>query len=210
MKTAKRVLLAALCAFMIIPAMVSCKKGAEDPWFSFYSRKHRLCQDWKFSFYKRVEQYNDSIISYQYDGSSFVKVTSNKSYVSSAIMKISFKKNGTYIWDEFITTDTSEYTYKEEGNWYFSGGSKDSETKEKELLVLQKGKITRTFKEGSNVTTTLYSGSGDLPANTFKILKLSSEEVKLKAEIKMNYIGAGSSESNLMIVTTEINLKKNV
>lgn len=199
-----------LCVSLLVPLTNSCKKGEEDPWFSFYSRKHRLCQDWKFSFYKRVEQYNDSIISYQYDGSSFIKVMSNKSYISSAIMKISFNKTGTYVWDEYITTDTSTYSYVEEGNWYFTGGTKESNSKEKELLALQKTKVTQTFSDNITINTTTYSGSGDLETNVFRIIKLASDEVKLKSEVKETQVNVNPALNGLMIIITEINLKKNV
>ncbi len=210
MEKAKRFILVIISVLLVIPVINSCKKGDEDPSLSFYSRKHRLCQDWGFSFYKRVEQHNDTITSYEFDGSSFVKVFGSKSYISSATMEISFDKDGNYVWNEYISTDTSTFTYKEEGSWYFSGGGKDSDTKYKELLILQQNKISQTLQIGSSTTTTSYIATGNLKSTVFKILKLASDEVKLKSVTETDNIQSNTTTTNLNILSIEINLKKNL
>ena len=208
MKNTKRLILLALCAVFMIPMLNSCRKGEEDPWFSFYSRKARMCQDWQFSFYKRIEQTNDSIVSFTFNGSSFTRVTSNYYYISPATMGVTFRKNGTYIWEQKVTTDTSEYNYTEEGYWYFSGGNKSDEVKNKELLAMQKNSVIETFSAGGAISTNTYLGSGDLSTNVFRITMLSYEEVKLISETETTVVT--QTGSTLVKTYTEIDLKKNL
>lgn len=210
MATIKRFFLVFVSIILLIPVLNSCKKGDEDPLFSIYSRKHRLCQDWKFSFYKKILQHNDTIISYEFDGASLHKIVGTQSYFSAATMQISFDKNGSYKWDETISTDTSVYSYNEEGSWYFSGGGDDSDTKYKELLAMQKTKVTETLQAGGSTTTTNYYGGGNLDAIVFKIIKLSSQEVKLESKVVTNNIQVTPYSSDFKTVTFEINLTKSL
>jgi hypothetical protein len=210
MEKLKRFLLILIGVALMIPVMNSCKKGEEDPSFSFYSRKHRLCQDWKFSYYKRIQQDNDTITSWEFDGSSMRKLVGTQLYISSAVMKITFKTDGSYVWDEKVTTDTSTYTYYEEGSWYFTGGGKDSDTKYKELLALQTNKATRTLQAGGITTTDNYFSTGNVDATVYNIIKLSSDEVKLKSRLETNFIQISPNETDMQILTVEITLKKNL
>jgi hypothetical protein len=210
MEKLKRFLLIFVGIALMIPVLNSCKKGAEDPDFSFYSRKHRLCQDWKFSYYKRIMQNNDIITSLEFDGSSLRQLVGNQLTISSAVMKISFKTDGSYIWDESVSTDTSTYTYYEEGSWYFTGGGKDSDTKYKELLAMQTNKATKTLQAGGSTTTDNYYSTGNVDATVYEIIKLASDEVKLKSRVETNFIQISPNETDLKILTVEINLKKNL
>lgn len=208
MKSAKRIILIILVLAMAAPIFTSCRKGEEDPWFSFYSRKTRLCQAWQFSFYKRIEQRNDAIVSYNYDGSSFRKISSNYQYISAGTMVITFSTNGTYKWEQQTTTDTSTYNYTEQGNWYFSAKNKDGDYKSKELLNLQKKDMTETFTAGGDIETITYKGSGDLGTNVYRIIGLSSKEVHLMSEYEITLTTGGGDD--IMKVTTEIKLQKNL
>ena len=210
MKTFRRLVVVVLAAMIMIPIFNACKKGAEDPSLSFYSRKHRLCQDWGFSFYKRVEQTNSNSTSYEFDGASFVTMYANYHYIAHATMKISFSKNGTYLWDQYVSTDTSTCSYKEEGSWYFSGGSKDSDTKSKELLGLQPTKETTILQINGSTSTTNWVGTGDLMARVYKIVKLSSDEVKLTMKDETTYILSSPNTSDLSIISEDIDLKKSL
>jgi predicted HTH transcriptional regulator len=208
MKTARRILIVALCAIIAAPMLQSCRKGEEDPWFSFYSRKERLCQNWQFSFYKRVEQKNDSLVSYTFNGSTFSRISSNSQIISPGTMYVTFRKNGTYTWEQKITSTSSNYSYTEDGYWYFSGGNKHDEIKNKELLAMQKNSMIETFSAGGAINTTTYLGSGDLSTNVFKIIMLSYDEVKLVSEEETNIIT--ETGTTLYKVYTEIDLKKNL
>jgi hypothetical protein len=208
MENRQRFLIVLVSIALLIPLIISCKKGPEDPDFSFYSRKRRLCQDWKFSYYKKVEQNNQYIISYEFDGASLISIISNNQYISDALMNISFKKDGSYIWAETVSTDTSDYYYLEEGSWYFTGGADISDTKYKEMLALQHNKITKTLIAGGVTTTTNYYGTGNVNAFVYNILKLANDEIKLQSKTETSFIQISPNETDLKILTIEINLKK--
>lgn len=184
MKRVHRVLLLIMVTILIIPLLNSCKKGEEDPWFSIYSRKYRLCLDWKIVSYRKDIQSNDSIVTYTFDGitSTYRKFKSNYTYTSPGTMRIVFDKNGNYEWNQTITTDTSSYIYSEKGLWYFSGGGKESDTKSKELVALQKTEQVESFSNGGVNTTLSYFGSGDLSTTLFRLTKLASDEMIMEAE----------------------------
>ncbi len=206
MKNAKRYLLLMICGILMIPAFNSCKVGDEDSDFTFYTRKVRLCQDWGFSYYKHTVQHNDTIISDEFDGSSYIHVFGTKSFISHATMTISFDKKGNYIWDEFISNDTSVYTYKETGYWYFTGGGENSDTKFKELLALQKTSHVKTLQiEGQPTSTDNYTASGNLKTLVFRLIKLAKDEVKMESIVNQQYIEGNNTD--LHVETIIINLK---
>jgi hypothetical protein len=208
METMKRYILIFISIALVVPVVNSCKKGEEDPFFSIYSRKHRLCHDWKFSHYKKILQHNDSIVSYEFDGSSMHKIIGTQSFYSAATMEISYDKSGNYIWEETISNDTSVYSYTEEGSWYFSGGGDDSDTKYKELLALQKTKVTESLQSGGSITTTNYSGSGNLDAVVYKIIRLANQEIKLESEIQTDNIQVTPATADFNTVTIKIELER--
>jgi len=211
MKKPVRFLLVIISIAMLIPVLNSCKKGAEDPSFSFYSRKHRLCQDWDFSFYKKIVEHNNVITSYEFDGSSLKKIVGTQIYYSSATMKISFTNDGSYIWNQTVTTDTSKYTYYEEGSWYFTGGGSNSNTKYKELLAMQSNKATETIQiTGVSPTTTNYYSTGDVDATVYEIVKLASDEVKLNLKVQTDFVQNSPSLTDTKVLTVVIDLKKNL
>jgi hypothetical protein len=162
----------------------SCKKGEEDPAFSIYSRKHRLCKEWQFADYKRIVQHFDTITSQEYNGSSFIEIKNDKTYYYDGEFSIAFRKNGTYSWTQKVSSDTTMYTRDEEGNWYFTGGGDDSDTKNKELLALQMSSVTESFKNGANLETSNYLATGNTKASVYKIIKCSSDNVKLQSMVQ--------------------------
>jgi hypothetical protein len=205
MKKVRKGILLFMALVIAVPLFNSCQKGEEDPWFSFYSRKTRLCQDWKVSYYKRSEQTNDSIVGYTFNGETYTKIKSNYTYSSPGTMRIIFSKTGSYQWDQTITTDTSDYQYTEKGMWYFTGGTKESDTKTKELLALQRTEQTMSFSDGGTISTLSYFGSGDLGTNIYHIKKLATDGVKLESNLQTNYVDLVNNR--LSIIITEIELE---
>lgn len=207
MKHINKLLLLILVMAITVPVLNSCKKGEEDPAFSFYTRKHRLCQTWKIISYKKTEQVDDSVTGYTYDGSTYLKYSAGHYiYRSPGTMTVEFSKDGSYEWKLDVATDTSSYYYDEQGFWYFTGGGSKSETKYKELVSLQKTTATETFRNHNNINTINYSGSGDLETSVFKIIKLASDEMKFTSEYKMT--NTNTYGDKLVIVTTDIVFKK--
>lgn len=167
----------------------SCKKGEEDPNLSIYSRKQRLCKSFDVTSYKRTEEYNDTIIAYTFTEGMYAKTTTNNYYYNSpGSMSIQFSKDGSYTWEQTNSTDTSEHSYIEKGLWYFTEANKETDIKKKEQIILQKTEISESFSNYSDMTILSYNGSGDLSVNTYRIKKLSSEEVIIIGELENTYV----------------------
>lgn len=205
MKNSYKIILLFMAFLIAVPILNSCKKGDEDPWFSFYSRKTRLCQDWKITSYKRIVQTNDSIVAYTFNGETFTKISSHYSYASPGSMRIIFSKTGSYEWSQSSSTDTSNYQYVEKGMWYFSGGGKESDTKNQELVVMQRTEQTESFSDGGSIQTLSYNGSGDLSTNVFHLKKLASDGAIIESEVTTTFVTLGGSD--LQKITTEIVLE---
>lgn len=205
MNRLSKLVLVVTALLLTLPTMQSCKKGDDDPSFSFYSRKSRLCKDWEVISYKQTVQNNDSICAITFDGSTYRQIMSNYTYSSPGTMSISFSKSGSYTWDQKITTDTSSYMYSEKGRWYFSGGSSESDTKTKELVALQKTEKVESFSAGGINRTISYVGSGDLETNVFHLRKLASDEVIIDGESLTTYFS--NNVNHLEKITTEIILQ---
>lgn len=205
MNKAAKAILVFLVLAIALPALQSCKKGEDDPTFSFYSRKHRLCQEWKVISYSKTVQTNDSIIAYTFDGSTYRKIMSNYTYSSPGSMRINFSNTGTYLWDQRVTTDTSSYIYTESGQWYFTGGSQESNYKDKELIALQKTELVESFSSGAINNSVSYYGSGDLETNIYHLKKLASDEVVIDGETTTTYFSNNANQ--LQKITTEIVLQ---
>jgi hypothetical protein len=96
----------------------SCKKGEDDPFLSFRSRKGRVAGEWKMTDYKAVDS----------DGSGTTTITSNGSTYTVANQFGSF--TGTLTWEgEFDKDGKYKYTRIEdgdaevsEGTWNFTAG----------------------------------------------------------------------------------------
>lgn len=205
MKKIFNVILVISALLLTLPLLPSCQKGEEDPMFSLISRKTRLCQDWKVVSYKKTIQTNDSIIAFTFDGSTYQKIMSNYTYSSPGSMRILFSKTGSYQWDQKVTTDTSSYLYTEKGMWYFTGGSKESTYKSKELVALQKTEVVESFSTSTTNNTLSYFGSGDLETNIYHLRKLANDEVIIDGETTTTYFSNNSNQ--LEKVTTEIILQ---
>jgi hypothetical protein len=72
----KKVLLIMLMSAFIVPAMVSCKKGANDPTISLKSRNSRITAEWKLVKIAGSETYYGGGTTYSatftYDGTNFI------------------------------------------------------------------------------------------------------------------------------------------
>ena len=199
MKIFRKILWLFLVLVMALPLLNSCKKGDGDPMFSLYSRKARLTNDWKVSSLKQTLKYNRTTITTTFDGSkktveTYVPDTvvytatdtlyEYRKFVSAkGSLLYSFDKSATYQIDEAFTDDTTgiQYTSQETGIWYFTGGGRDSDTKNKELLGLQTTKYVYNPLNPDTYTIT-YTGQSNM--NIFHIYKLASNEVVLKYDVE--------------------------
>lgn len=176
----------ALC-FLAASSWVACKKGSEDPWFSFRSREGRVTGTWNvvsadgeiartifytsgapFSFTKKISEGNNAITNTYTYGSTTITETGNSSLNSYV-----FVDDGTYsrTWNYTISRDssitvaggngtitiTTQQTYLEKGTWDFNGGVGAGQSMEYLLLTMSSRKLTLQV---DRKTATLVNGQG--------------------------------------------------
>jgi hypothetical protein len=199
MKRIMRFLVLSLLIALLIPLISSCKKGDGDPFFSIYSRKERLCGDWKVTKIEETVEYKTTKITTTFDGNkkkvdlyvtdTVVNTVDGPIYYwrdfwsYTGTLLYSFEKAGTYQIDEAFTDDTTwvQYTSQEKGLWFFTGGGAESNTKPKELLGLQPTSYVYNPLNPDTYTLT-YTGQNIM--YIYHIYTLSKKEIELRYDIE--------------------------
>jgi len=169
MKKVNKFLIVALIAFMAMPVLNSCKKGADDPGISLKSRKSRLVGEWTlqsgtktyvFSGQTATMTFTNTMVTISYGGSTFTYQYTEKA---------EFMKNNT-----FKTTVMYDGEIEvTEGYWAFMEGYDD--LKNKECIVIR----VKSYLDPNGAT--LYTGD-EMPASVWRFRKLSSKETIIDAE----------------------------
>jgi len=150
---------------LLVLFVASCRKGDDDPAFSFRTRKNRVVGDWKMRSGKSTyEEFNSSgSIPYsetyvytetKYDYTETTGIISQQ-YSGGHTYYLKFNRNGTILFTEIFDGQAS--TYK--GKWDFNKGI--GEAKAKELInvryeSLESSNGTKTYKgDQTNITYTI-------------------------------------------------------
>lgn len=169
-------------------SLVACKKGSEDPWFSFRSREGRVTGNWNvtnadgeikrtiiysggttLAFTKKILEGNNSITNTYTYGATTINETGN-----SALNSFVFEDDGTYsrTWNFTVSRDsaitvtggsgtitiTTQQTYLEKGTWDFNGGVGNGSSMEYLLLTMSSRKLSLQVDRR---TATLVNGQGN-------------------------------------------------
>jgi hypothetical protein len=132
---------------IIIDLFSACKKGPDDPFISFRSRKDRLSGYWMIS--AATQCYGDSIITetdmYSNDGTVLIsqgQSTFNGTYAWS----YQINKDGTYtLYKNLYIPYNTSFNYTENGYWYFLTKNKSEHLKNKECVAFQPTQIVETM-----------------------------------------------------------------
>ncbi len=199
MKKHIRISSAVLLCVVIGLIVSSCKKGDGDPFFSIYSRKARLSNNWKVSNFTSTYSYTNKKIEITFDGSakkvvnsvldttinfpnptphdSVVTYSTEANYTGEITNEITNK--GTYNYRESFTDNYSGIIETKEitGLWYFMGGNQQNEFKDKELLAMQVTNYVYNPNIGYSYTT-IHQGEQTL--DVYEIYALKNNKVVLK------------------------------
>ncbi|CAN5731775.1 hypothetical protein BH11BAC7_BH11BAC7_31730 [soil metagenome] len=190
MKTSIKIAVAALVIASF--GFEGCKKGPNDPAFSFSSRKARMAGDWKYASGegKSYDGINTHTV-WTYDGSTLSSTAttttpaSTNTSLTSVTMSVTFEKEGAY--KQVTTTTTpspnaSTRTLTETGTWNFTG-SVGTNNNNKDHIVMVLLSSTEVYTANSVTTTTAYSYTGDdAPVSLYFLDKLSSKEIVMTYE----------------------------
>lgn len=187
-----------------ILALQSCKKGEEDAFFSFSSRKARLAGDWVVSSYELTRNFGDttsvslatdSMLTYSY-GDSLESQTKLRWFWT-------FDKKGNYESNKeeffgpkaFVNEPDSLVPYTEttieRGTWEFTGGN-DEKAKSQLALLLKEVEYARS-DQGANVV--LYTISDPNKAEIYSLIKLSKDEIKMSYKVVQSFAFFDEEES---------------
>lgn len=155
--------------------LFQCKKGEDDPFISFRSRKARVTGEWTLTSGSGTDTYSgtgySSTNSYNYTENSYTENTTTTSggntFTSSNAglysFKLEMKKDGTFTRTEIQGTSTNIYS----GVWNFTG--KVGEYKNKEQVVLTYR--NRQSMNGSNSSSYTWTGKDFDECYTIKELR---------------------------------------
>lgn len=183
-----------------------CRKGENDPFISFRSRKARLTGDWTVE--TSTVTVNDT--TYVFDGTNLTTTVGGSETVAphAAGYTWKFENNGKY---ESVETNTFPDGYFGQGSlgytetittngtWNFTGGDDDYKKGERLLLLPDKVQITRS-NTGSNISATNIEGQTN--GMVYDLDQLRNKELDWK------YSETISTVTGNQIRTGEVSLKK--
>jgi hypothetical protein len=207
MKNIKLLLLIVILFYTILP---SCKKGEDDPFLSFRSRKARLVGDWNLTGGSSILTYYDTTqtISYKINSVDINFSTPSSGIFASGTVPYTedwaIRKDGT-----FKILKKGQYSVTMEGFWSFANKDNNMGLKNKECLILrvtsQKYIYAGGFKEESYEFEGAYC-----QISTYNIKQLKNKEIVLTNEGNYSWIDIWSakyfeSASDKFILTAEKN-----
>ena len=210
----KKILTVVLAIIMFASVFMGCKKGENDP-MSLSSRKARIAGEWTLSEadYQYVYSYSGSSAtnSYTYNGTSMTNTYDGDGTTYAYSEKITVEKDGTFT--SVITREVTYYdnnydeqkgtrTTTTEGLWYFVGGNKELEVKNKERVEFMATKETTVNYDGDTEIET-YSGRTNYATETLLLDKLAKKEMIILYDASDTSDGDTDSKSGTKTYTQE-------
>jgi len=173
--------------FLLIVVILfnGCKRGEDDPFISFRSRKARVTGKWKMTSIKRTSIRDYTTEIFTGNGSTYTRTeqNSNGSNFSTGIYtyEITFKKDGSYTAQ--INRDGNIANI--EGKWNFTGGVGDM--KDKSQITLYE----TSYKEPDYTSTS----TGHYFNDTYDLKELRNNKMVWYAKYTTSYSWDNQSET---------------
>ena len=123
-----------------------CKKGDNDPFLSFSSRKARLAGEWELISGSITETSSTSTETVSYTETTMSTFDGTNTVTVPYIETYTFEKDGSYV---YTSTEDGD-TYTEEGAWTFGAKNAELDVKSKETVTLYCQKYSYTSFNPSN------------------------------------------------------------
>jgi hypothetical protein len=184
MKTLKFIIILTTFLAFVLP---SCKKGDNDPWLSFRSRKNRICGKWDLKSGTSTYKYYDTTESVNYTGSNAEITYSTDADGVFSSGTIPYTEKWTINKDETYTIIKNNYEYylTVEGFWSFGKKDEELDLKNKESIIFRitSKKYVYNGSNGNPNGTFLYTYTGSYcPFYNYTIDELKNKEIILKYE----------------------------
>ena len=192
--TIKNTMIAAVILSTVCAGFVGCKKGENDPFLSFRSRKGRVAGDWTVSAYKETQTQGSNTTTTNYDGTTWTETdpTGSPSTVTKTVTYTAkFEKDGKWssnmhaTWSETIFSITTTYdeTETSSGTWNFTGGVGEEKNKSQLAMFTESYsdvKITTVASNPPSTNTSSSTATGSLAwPNVMDIDQLKNKEMIL-------------------------------
>lgn len=165
-------------------AFTSCKKGDNDPFFSFYTRQARMHGDWTLAQFEYEERTSNP------DG-DYTEVTED--YEDGVITKISvqyFDQNGTSVIDSsWIYVEHVKYNFNKNGTWT------------KELTTVERLGNCNEIGGGEISCDTLVTTITLIESGDWSFMGEVPDEFKNKERIIMNVLSQSTSSQQVSKIT---------
>ena len=163
----------ALAAILVATIVFdSCKKGEDDPFLSFHSRKGRICGDWKLSSGTETFVSGGNTKTTVYTETQKTETISGTSTTEGFTQTISIVKDGTFKWVEVNTIGSVITTDTYEGTWNFNG--RVGEAKNKEYVTFT---VTKNTSSSGSTTTSNSCTGNDCFTMTMRLKELKNKEM---------------------------------
>lgn len=185
---------------IVTASFVGCKKGENDPFLSFRSRKGRLAGEWKVTSMSgtRVDGSSGTTTTFTYDGTTYSETTGSNVSTMPLSQEMTFEKDGTYKTHSTYTLMSTTFNEDENGTWNFTGRIGDD--KNKDHVVMR----TLSSTSGTSTSTSTQTWEGDdAPSMVLYIDQLKNKEVIFKYNGKSTSGNPASTDTEEWTMTLE-------
>lgn len=178
MKFLRRMLLLVMVSSFFMSTITSCKKGEDDPFLSFRSRKQRLVGEWALE--EGVARIGNYVINYNGTSATF----GTESWAYTEIHK--FGEGGEY--ECTITSDKQGECCKKSGTWTFGARDANLDLKNKEYVVIKLQEYTYYGQDSSGnliEVKELYDYDA-CPLEMLRFKELRKKEITIEADGNMS------------------------
>ena len=184
--------LGVIALILVLSLGTSCRKGDDDPFFSFQTRKNRLTGEWKLDQYKVFSDHGPILsIRYAADTGLIYLLPDSSTYQRPFQWTMSFDSDGGYVSEQrerfpadSSASDTSfTVITTESGTWKFTGGN--DVPQRSELLFQEEEMTVERTDQGSNIN--VVTVNGPLEGEVYTIDRLANKELWLSYVTRTNY-----------------------
>ncbi len=193
MKTSIKIAVAALVIASF--GFEGCKKGTNDPFLSFHSRKGRVAGDWTLKSGSGTDVSGSSSTTWNFDGSNYSETDQSGTYTSGLKWTMTFDKDGTFKTVQTATSTGMSDVVTETGTWNFTG--KVGDDKNKDHIIMKTLSSQDVYTVGSSSTTSTDTYTGDnAPSQLYYIDELKNKEMIFTWDGTSNSTPSANSSSS--------------
>jgi hypothetical protein len=190
----KLAIIAAVAVIASATFLESCKKGENDPFLSFRSRKGRVAGEWKVSSGSGSSTNGQGVSStWTFDGTTLTQIQGSNPSTTPYTIEYTFDKDGSFTQIDVTSVGQTTLTTTTSGTWNFTG--KVGEDKNKDRIVMRTLSEVTTSVNPASTSTITYTGD-DAPSDIMYIDQLKNKEIIFKFKGSQTSGNPATTDSN--------------